>query len=279
MNPITLFKDFTYGMLDYIARHNSNYTQIETSLNEIMGQLTGQSGGLAVPLGLQEIFDRRGLIGSSSYDFTALGGVLTVQPGAYFNAGNFYRKAVVSSLTLVGKGAGTYYINLDAAGNPLISASADATTTRQLSWNGTDTVSAKALYAGVAILFDGDEYADCLTSTARAKTFTQLATRLEEIEVLLSKTVQTPAAADTVNINWALGGIARVVLNRATTTFAFSGAYDGQKCVLELVQDAEGGREIAFGAETLPGIDFTFPVPLSAADKRDFLGFHLFDWQ
>ena len=125
----------------------------------------------------------------------------------------------------------------------------------------------------MAILFDGDEYADCLTSTARAKTFTQLATRLEEIEVLLSKTVQTPAAADTVNINWALGGIARVALNRATTTFAFSGAYDGQKCVLELVQDAEGGREIAFGAETLPGTDFTFPVPLSGAVKRDFLGF------
>jgi hypothetical protein len=58
-NTIELFKSFVYGMADYIARHNANYSLIESSLNQVLGQLTGQSGSLSVPWGLQEIFDRR----------------------------------------------------------------------------------------------------------------------------------------------------------------------------------------------------------------------------
>jgi hypothetical protein len=50
---VTLFKVFIQGMTDYIAKHNSNYSVIESNLNYILGILTGQSGGdLAVPLGL-----------------------------------------------------------------------------------------------------------------------------------------------------------------------------------------------------------------------------------
>jgi hypothetical protein len=279
-DPLSLFKSFAAGMVDYIARHNGNYALIETVLNQILGQLTGQAGGLAVPSGLQEIFDRRGLIGVGSYDFNT-GGLsgpdynLTVQAGAYYNAGTFYHKPGTSSLAMAGKASGTYYVNLDAAGNPLVASSPDATTTRQFSWDsGSHTISAKAIYAGVNILFDGDDYADLLTSAARAKSFTKVADRLEEIEVLLSKAVQTPASADTVNINWSLGGLARVMLDRPTTTINMSGAYDGQKCTLELVQDATGGRAVAFGSSVLAGTDFTLPVPLSAgAGQRDFLGF------
>lgn len=279
-DPVSLFKSFAAGMVDYIARHNGNYALIETTLNQILGQLTGQAGGLAVPYGLQEIFDRRGLIGVGSYDFDT-GGLsgpdyhLTVQAGAYYNAGTFYHKASTSSLSLAGMATGTYYLNLDAAGNPLVASSPDATTTRQFSWDsGSHTISAKAVYAGVNILFDGDEYADLLTSAARNKSFTKVADRLEEIEVLLSKTVQSPAPADTININWSLGSLARITLNRATTTFAFSGAYDGQKLVLELIQDDQGSRGVAFGSEIVAGVDFTLPIPLSSdSNKRDFIGF------
>jgi hypothetical protein len=276
----TTLPRITEGDGDYVAKFDTWADLLEAVLSQLEGQITGQSGGLAVPYGLQEIFDRRGLIGIDSYDFEE--GVLTgpaynllVDPGGYWDgAGIFYRKATSSSLSLAGKATGTYYLNLDAAGNPVVDATSDLSTSRQFSWNAsTHTVAAKAVYAGVEILLDGDDYAACLASVARAKIFTTMAARLEEIEELLAKTVQTPAAADTINLNWSLGGHARVTLDRATTTFNFSGAYDGQKCVLELLQDAVGGRAVAFGASAAAGTDFTFPVPLSGADKTDFLGF------
>jgi hypothetical protein len=277
---IALFKAWVYGQKDYIARLVEVCTDVETYLNQIFAQLTGQSGALAVPLGLQEIFDRRGLIGIGSYDFTeaTLSGPaynFSVAAGAYYNAGIFYHKAGASTLSMAGRDTGAYYLGLDGTGNPLIQASPDATTTRQFSWSSsTHAISAKALYAGVAVLLDGDEYADMLTSAARAKTFTKVADRLEEIEVLLGKNVQTPASADNITINWDLGGTARVTLNRPLTTFHFTGGYDAQRLVLDLLQDGVGGREIAFGAEVDPGIDFTFPVPLSVdGDKLDKLGF------
>jgi hypothetical protein len=275
---VTLFKAWVYGQKDYIARLVELSTQLEQYLNQIFGQLTGQSGALAVPYGLQEIFDRRGLVGIGSYDFTegALSAPsynLAISAGTYWSGSALYRKTASTTISLAGKSSGTYYVNLDAAGNPLVDTTPNDTTTRSFSWNGS-SVSAKTLYQSVAILLDGDDYADALTSAARAKTFSKLADRLEEIETLLSKAVQAPASADTININWSLGGLARVVLDRPTTTINMSGAYDGQKCTLELVQDATGGRAVAFGSSVLAGTDFTLPVPLSAgAGKRDFLGF------
>ena len=77
---------------------------------------------------------------------------------------------------------------LDASGNPAISNSVQVDTIWQFEWNSsTHVVSAKALYAGVSILFDGDDYADQLTSAARNKSFTKVADRLEEIEQLLAE--------------------------------------------------------------------------------------------
>ncbi len=271
-----LFKTFVFGTVDYMQRHNSNYGLIEAALNELAALITGVTGGQAlVPLGLQEIFDRRGLIGIGSYDFTTgTSTSITVAAGAYYNSGSFYRKLTTTVLSLIGREAGTYYVNLDAMGSPIIGTSADATTTRQFAWNGTTTTSDKALYAGVNILFDGDDYADQLTSAARSKTFTKVADRLEEIEALLAAGVQTPASADTININWALGSHVRITLDRATTTVNMSGGFDGQKCVLELVQDAEGARDVVLGTGIQVGSDLTTPVPLTETpSKRDFLGF------
>ena len=69
---------------------------------------------------------------------------------------------------------------LDASGNPVVGNSVQVDTIWQFEWNSsTHVVSAKALYAGVSILFDGDDYADQLTSAARNKSFTKVADRLE----------------------------------------------------------------------------------------------------
>ena len=122
-DQVTL-RRFVAGMADYIQALNDNAELEEATLNLILAQLTGQSGALSVPLGLQEIFDRRGLIGVSSYDFNegVLSGPnynLTVQAGAYWNAGTFYRDTVTATLAMAGTSDGPYYINLDAAGTPI----------------------------------------------------------------------------------------------------------------------------------------------------------------
>ncbi|MBU4354895.1 MAG: hypothetical protein KJ822_06055, partial [Proteobacteria bacterium] len=193
---VSLFKAFVQGMTDYIVKHNANYALVETNLNYLLGMVTGQAGGdISVPPGLKEVFDRQGLIGIGSYGFNAgtLTGPsynLTVAAGAYWSGatGNFRSRATPTSISMSGQATGTYYVYLDASGNPVVGISALADTVWQFAWNSsTHVVSAKALFAGVSILFDGDDYADQLTSTARNKSFTKVADRLEAIEQLLAE--------------------------------------------------------------------------------------------
>jgi hypothetical protein len=270
-----LYLGWSAGMTDYISQHISNYSKIQNCLDYLYSLVGGARAILDVPLGLQEIFDRDGIIGQASYQPPSgvIGTSLTVPLGAAWMNKTFLYKSTSTVISLAGMTAGTYYIVLDGIGNPSVSDSIGTTTIWQFDWNGSNTVSGVELYSGVSILFDGDDYADSLTSAYWNKTFTSIADRLEDIEHYLGKAVQIPTPADTININWSLGSHIRVTLNRATTTFNFSGAYDGQKCTMELIQDEVGGREVAFGGNVKDGTDFTFPIPLSAADKRDFVGF------
>ena len=89
----------------------------------------------------------------------------------------------------------------------------------------------------------------------------------------LSKVVQVLTPANSITVDWSLGSTAEVLLDRATTTFAFSGAHDGQRCVLVLLQDGTGGRAVAFGGEARAGTDLSLPPTLSALNKTDYLGF------
>jgi len=230
-----------------------------------------------MPLILQELFDRTGLVGIGSYDFSE--GVLTgpdynlsVAKGAFWNGTTLYRKTSATTIIMSGNPTGTYYLTLDIAGYPSVVDTADATTVRQFDWDAdTHTISAKALYTGINILFDGDDYADCLTSAVKSEIYTKLADRLEAIE---SSAIQVITPGDSVTVDWSLGRTASLLLNRATTAITLSGALDGQKCVLILKQDGTGGREVTFGAEVRAGTDLTLPPSLTATlDKSDYLGF------
>jgi hypothetical protein len=83
--------------------------------------------------------------------------------------------------------------------------------------------------------------------------------------------VQTPTYAANTTINWASGNIARITLtgNIAITN---SGAYDGQKLLLELKQDGVGGRTVSFTSETRFGTDITSITLSSTANKIDKIG-------
>ncbi|MFA5381853.1 MAG: hypothetical protein WC356_01720 [Candidatus Micrarchaeia archaeon] len=100
-----------------------------------------------------------------------------------------------------------------------------------------------------------------------------VATSLDYL-VKSARTVQSPTSADTIDVDWSLGNHVRIVLNRSTTVINMSGGYDSQRCVLELLQDAVGGRAVTFGVEVAAGSDVILPVSLSASpNKTDYLGF------
>jgi hypothetical protein len=85
--------------------------------------------------------------------------------------------------------------------------------------------------------------------------------------------VQTLTDAATVTIDWSLGSTAQITLDRATTTFAFTGARNGQRCVLT-VKQYSGPGAVAFGSEARGGTDLTLPPTLTAtAGKKDYLEF------
>jgi hypothetical protein len=87
------------------------------------------------------------------------------------------------------------------------------------------------------------------------------------------KMIQTLTCADNVSVDWSLGSTAQLTLDRATTTFAFSGGYNGQRCVL-IVKQYSGPGAVAFGAEVRGGTDLTVPPTLTETEnKKDYLGF------
>lgn len=94
------------------------------------------------------------------------------------------------------------------------------------------------------------------------------------VELTTGAAVQALTPGDNVSVDWSNGLIATILLNRATTTFAFSGATNGQRCILVCIQDGSGGRAIAFGAEVRGNADLTIPPTLTATlNKVDYLGF------
>ncbi|MCK9597682.1 MAG: hypothetical protein M0R06_01500 [Sphaerochaeta sp.] len=88
-----------------------------------------------------------------------------------------------------------------------------------------------------------------------------------------AKLVQSLTCADNVTIDWSKGWTADITLDRATTTFAFSGATDGARLVLRIKQYAGPGA-VAFGAEVRAGTELSSPPDLTAtADLTDILGY------
>jgi hypothetical protein len=187
---VSLFKAFITGMTDYIVKHNDNYSLIETNLNYLLTAVIGQSGNGGTTGVLAEIFDRAGIIGKDSYDFTEglLSGPnynLTISAGAYWSGGTSkYLSALASTtISLLAFTTGTLYIYVNAAGYPAISDTAQPDTVWQFSWNsGSHVVSSKALYSGISILFDGDDYANQLVSISKGRSYLSVSDRLEDME-------------------------------------------------------------------------------------------------
>ena len=75
-------------------------------------------------------------------------------------------------------------------------------------------------------------------------------------------------------VDWSITDIARIVLTDSSTSFIFSGAVDGQKCLLQSIQGTGGNKTISIPTGVVFGSDLaSLPTLSTGASKRDNLGF------
>ena len=200
---IILVKDFSgLAGTQYITDHNSNYTILEDSVNDLLLFLGSTSGANAqVPNGLREIFDRDGIIGVGSYlpPSTAPSNIMTVAAGAAWINLLFAQKATTSTIDLTAIPDGTVYLNVDGLGEPNVTTSANAFTLYSFTWTTAgDTITNIVLL--VDILFDGDDYNDMLDSATTGLAFTSVADRLESMETAAEALRLDPVVNPGMNI-------------------------------------------------------------------------------
>ncbi len=169
----------------YITNHDSNYTIIEDAINTLLLALGSTSGANAqVPNGLQQIFDRDGIIGKGSYlpPSTAPSNLMTIPAGAAWVDFIFAAKATTSVIDLTAISDGTVYLNVDSLGEPNVTEILTSKSLYSFTWTTAgDTITNIVLL--VDILFDGNDYNDQLDSAATGLAFESTAERLESIEL------------------------------------------------------------------------------------------------
>jgi hypothetical protein len=180
---ITLLS-FSAGDTDYVARMDTNNSTIATAINNLQAAVAASSGtgAVAFALFLNALFGATSaIIGLSSYGASISSTSVLVVSGSAWKAST---QSVVTSgstvnLSFVGKSAGTYYITIDTAGNPNISASStDALWS--VAWNGTTTLSSLTRLGNV--LESSTDETNLLHSTALSANYVSLLSRLETLE-------------------------------------------------------------------------------------------------
>ena len=84
--------------------------------------------------------------------------------------------------------------------------------------------------------------------------------------------IATPSYASTMSVSVAGIDLVRVALTGNVTTFNLTGAVDGQKVIIEFVQDSTGSRTVAFGTSIRFGSDITAATLTTTGLKTDRVG-------
>lgn len=90
---------------------------------------------------------------------------------------------------------------------------------------------------------------------------------------LITRSVVTLTDAATIAVDAADGNCFRVTLGGNRTLGAPSNPIDGQRILLEVIQDATGSRTLAYNSVYAFGTDVVSPTLTTTASKRDFIGF------
>jgi hypothetical protein len=108
------------GDTNYVAKHNSNYSDIQTAVNGILTALGASTGASTTNLLAALFGNSTAFIGNTSYTTSTSGTVLTVSSGYAWrpDLGTVLTKATSTALDFSGQSAATYYVILGADGTP-----------------------------------------------------------------------------------------------------------------------------------------------------------------
>lgn len=186
---------FANGDTNYIGKHNGNADTLEGAVNALQSQVGSQISSLTAGNAAEASFGAQNtLIGEGSYAPSGAGTDLTVAAGYFWHFGtqSVRRKLTSTVLSFSGLTAATYYVVVDALGEPARSDSAtDAC--YSVVWDGAAFGAVTRL---VPIAWGYNTFNDAKTSTALgAQVYQSLDTRLEAGEsaqtALVSKTITT----------------------------------------------------------------------------------------
>lgn len=90
---------------------------------------------------------------------------------------------------------------------------------------------------------------------------------------IITRSVTALTDGATVTIDAADGNYFRITLGGNRTFAAPSNPIDGQKIIVEIIQDGTGSRTITWNSVFTFGTDVTSPTLTTTANKRDFIGF------
>ena len=189
------------GDTTYIAKHNANYVTIKEAVESLQDAVGSGSGSAAG--GVQEIFDRDGIIGKDSYITTvnADDKKVDVAAGAFFHNGtlSYLKSASIVVLDFTGKSVATYYITLGTtSGTPTIDTSQTSHSIYSVDWDGAAIV-ANDIILVTDIHFDGDDYQDILDGGPLGGPYESLSERLDDIENNIGG-----AGTGTSSLSWTL---------------------------------------------------------------------------
>jgi len=272
---VTLQLMLASGEVAYISKHNSNYTAIEAMLNAMETQVTTlASSTLSLGKIQQGLFGTTdAMIGSTAYQPTVNGNTLDVASGFAWLAtdGKVVNKASSTNISFVGAAADTYYIVLDALGEP----TRQTTSTNAIwsvDWDGASVFSNITRVASVA--WGDATFQAAQTSTALGnQTYLELDARLEAGESaavgLIGKTVAgtditltTPEAMENQTIH--LTGAQSADIDLIVPNFEKSWV---------VINDCTGGFSVTVKTSAGSGVTLTNGErAIAVSDATDVLG-------
>lgn len=273
-----LLSRFANGDTNYVAKHNSNAEALEIEANSLRSALA-TSLGATISLGaaFSALFGTSpAVIGANSYKCTGSGSTLTVQAGYAWlpGAATVVSRTTSSALAFAGLDAGTYYVSADITGAP-ISTGSTSDALYSVVWSGTEFGTITRL---AKILWGAADQIAAQSSAALGASYESLDARLEAGEAAASAgakpyipEVKSVTYGAAITADFVDADVIRITL-AGDPTITLAGAADGQKCVLELTQDATGGRAVTWSANVRYGTDLPSITLSTAGGALDRIG-------
>ncbi|WP_454752148.1 hypothetical protein [Cupriavidus necator] len=268
---------FVIGDNNYIAKHNNNNAVIKAAVDALQAATQGGASSAATAVtAFEGMFGTVALIGYGSYATSTSGSNLTLQPGYTWR--NSFSKVLqmvsAATLSFSGKSAATYYIEVDAGGQPNV-----VTTSVEPIYSVAWTGSAFGTITRLAAVFPTAlDFHTALNSTAMGATYQSLDALLEAIAAAALAgakpyvpEIKSVTYAGTITADFSDADVIRITLG-GNPTITLAGAADGQKCVLELKQDATGGRTVTWSADVRYGTDLPSITLSTAGGALDRIG-------